>query len=387
MEKVRDRFMKEEAEQQDFLSNLFGWRRGEPGNKKIVQDILKNVEEYTGLVLPRSAKAREIQMSDEAIEMMEDRAFEEYGEARAHPFIAADKESEHCGKMIGTYLKDELVSADGRVHPYFSPLVKTGRTSCSRPNIQNIPRKGGIRGIYVAPVGKVLFACDYVQAELCSLAETCYRRYKKSVMRDVINSGEDLHQWFGDIIMKESKGSPNDGTDYRQMAKPCNFGFPGGLGKAKFQQFAKGYGVDLTRDDVRIVVDEKGEVIETVRDMRYIAQTINGRSRRNATYCSACNYSFQGLVADGAKIALWYLYQRGYKVVNFIHDEVIVELPLDDRLQHSVKEISALMIKGMQRVIHHVEIRTDGALMRRWYKEAKNITDEDGNLLIWEPNT
>jgi hypothetical protein len=44
------------------------------------------------------------------------------------------------------------------------------------------------------------------------------------------------------------------------------------------------------------------------------------------------------------------------------------------------------MIKGMQCVIKNVEIRTDGALMRRWYKEAKNITDEEGNLLIWEPS-
>jgi DNA polymerase I-like protein with 3'-5' exonuclease and polymerase domains len=434
MESVRQEFLKE-AEGYYGILALFGWRpklgwesgdvdddenadkpawsetgtsRGKGASDAIVQRILADIEEHIEVKLPRTKKSKKYQLNQETVDIL----WEATG--KDHPFIENYNEAKHCEKIISTYLKDALVHQDGRVHPFFSPLMKTGRTSCSRPNIQNIPRKGGVRGIYEAPQGHVLFACDYSQAELCSLAETCYLRQGKSVMRDVINSGEDLHRWFGRMIMEENGGSAEDGINYRQMAKPCNFGFPGGLGAANFQKFAKdSYGVKFSREQCvqlkglwleafpemihhlkpeedslhtirRVVVQDDGtEVLEV--DNRYIAQTINGRIRRNATYCSACNYSFQGLVADGAKMALWYLYLRGYRVVNFIHDEVIVELPIDDQLQTRVADISDLMIRGMKQVIHHVSIKTEGALMRRWYKEAEPVFDNEGNLLIWEP--
>lgn len=410
---VKNRFL-EEAEGYYKSLQVFGWRpkhQRMPGDhppSTVVQTILKDIEEYTELDLPKTPKAKTYQLNQQTVDILWDAI------GRDHPFIANYNEAKHCEKIISTYLKDSLVHEDGRVHPFFSPLVKTGRTSCARPNIQNIPRKGGVRGIYEAPPGYVLFACDYSQAELCSLAETCYLRQGKSVMRDVINSGEDLHRWFGEKIMLESGGNPDDGTNYRQMAKPCNFGFPGGLGAAKFQMLARNsYNVEFTREQCillkdlwidafpemdqhlkpeedeqhtirKIIINEEGEE-ELFVDNRYIAQTVNGRIRRNATYCSACNYAFQGLVADGAKMALWYLYQQGYRVVNFIHDEVIVELPLDDKLQYHVNAISKLMIAGMKRVIRTVDIKTEGALMPRWYKEAEPIFDDEGNLLIWEP--
>jgi DNA polymerase-1 len=407
MEKVRAEFQEEQKEHQKVL-NLFGWYPKTPGNSKVVQAILGDVEGHLGISLPKTPKAKTIQLNSDTVDILFNVT------SREHPFIKAYNDAQHCQKIVGTYLKDSIVAPDGRVHPHFKPLMKTGRTSCAGPNIQNIPRKGGIRGIYVPKPGHIFFACDYSQAELCSLAETCYLRYGKSVMRDVINEGEDLHRWFGRKIMQASKGSPDDGKDYRQMAKPCNFGFPGGLGAATFQQFAKDYGVIFSRDQCselkylwldafpemenhlkpeedtlhttsKIIKHDDGTE-ERVVDNRYIAQTINGRVRKNATYCSACNYAFQGLVADGAKMALWYLYRRGYTIVNFIHDEVIVELPIDDRLQESVKEISSLMIAGMKRVIRNVRIETEGALMYRWYKEAKPKYDNEGNLLIWEPS-
>jgi len=124
----------------------------------------------------------------------------------------------------------------------------------------------------------------------------------------------------------------------------------------------------------------------------YIASTITGRVRRNATFCSACNYEFQGLVADAAKIALWLLYTSGFKVLNFIHDEVIVELDEDENLQANCKKIDQLMVAGMEAVMPDVRVGAEGALMRKWYKEAvpiykKDITgnEEDTELIVWTP--
>ena len=50
-----------------------------------------------------------------------------------------------------------------RVHPKYSVLSKTGRASCSKPNIQGVPRQNLIRKQYQASAGQVLIACDYSQ--------------------------------------------------------------------------------------------------------------------------------------------------------------------------------------------------------------------------------
>ena len=71
-------------------------------------------------------------------------------------------------------------------------------------------------------------------------------------------------------------------------------------------------------------------------------------------------------------------------MINFIHDEVIVELRDDRNLQANIKRINDLMIMGMQQVITHVPIKVEGALMHKWSKEAKEARDSDGNLLPWE---
>ena len=75
-------------------------------------------------------------------------------------------------------LKANLIGVDGRMHAYFKPMVRTGRTSCSGPNLQNLPRDGGVRGQYEAPKGSVFFQCDYSQLELCALAQHCYINYE-----------------------------------------------------------------------------------------------------------------------------------------------------------------------------------------------------------------
>ena len=52
---------------------------------------------------------------------------------------------------------------------------------------------------------------------------------------------------------------------------------------------------------------------------KYVSQTLTGRVRNRCSFCSACNADFQGLAADGAKLALWEVAKRGYQICNFIH--------------------------------------------------------------------
>ncbi len=57
------------------------------------------------------------------------------------------------------------------------------------------------------------------------------------------------------------------------------------------------------------------------------AVTLTGRIRSNLTYTESKNSPFQGLAADGMKLALWKTIKEGYRVVAMIHDELIVEVP------------------------------------------------------------
>jgi hypothetical protein len=71
--------------------------------------------------------------------------------------------------------------------------------------------------------------------------------------------------------------------------------------------------------------------------------------------------------------------------VNFVHDEVIIELELSDpELQQRIKRVQELMVSGMKIACPDVDIKTESVLMLRWDKKAESVHDSDGNLLVWK---
>lgn len=359
---------------------------------------------------------------------------------------------DHARKIRSTYLNPELVGLDGRVHPRFSPLMKTGRTSASKPNTQNLTRKGGIRGIYIPSDGFLYLATDFNQLELCSLAQSCWTRFGTSKMRELINEGQDLHYWFGDILAQQvgvvftpEEAESDRRKEFRSRAKAANFGYPGGLGAATFVAYARGYGVDISlkeseeiRDlwlhhfpEMRLhlapVVDEywttrniqvylsshnlrPAFAIRTMQELTeylmeqgktpdeafkatsglaaYECRLVSGRLKRNCTFCAAANMQFQGLAADGAKIGLWEGYMQGWRVVNFIHDEIIQEVPVAwTPEQHTlyIEHVEKTLCDCMRQVLPDVAVRAESALMPRWYKEASLLKDKDGLVMVWTP--
>lgn len=103
--------------------------------------------------------------------------------------------------------------------------------------------------------------------------------------------------------------------------------------------------------------------------------TATGRLRANASYSACRNGIMQGLAADGAIHALWKLWRAGYRVVNFIHDEVICEVPEDERLPERVAEIEQLMIAGMQVVIPGAAVRVETSV-RRSFSKSDGVPDD-----------
>ena len=115
--------------------------------------------------------------------------------------------------------------------------------------------------------------------------------------------------------------------------------------------------------------------------------TATGRLRADASFTARHNTIFQGLAADGAKLALWKLWRAGYRVVNFIHDQVLVEVPEGSDLRRHAVRIKKLMISGMREVVADVRIDVAYAASGRWYKDAEEVYDATGEkLLVWKPS-
>ncbi|MBX2986754.1 MAG: hypothetical protein KF802_02555 [Bdellovibrionaceae bacterium] len=107
----------------------------------------------------------------------------------------------------------------------------------------------------------------------------------------------------------------------------------------------------------------------------------SGRVRGSCTYTQSKNTPFQGMSADGAKWAMVLLTLAGYKIVNFIHDEFIFELPLSIDLKKAETEIKSLMILGMNMVMPNIKVKAEAEYMISWSKDGTHYLDADGKLV------
>jgi DNA polymerase-1 len=199
-----------------------------------------------------------------------------------------------------------------------------------------------------------------------------------------------------------------DVDNARQTGKVANFGFPGGLGPAALVHFAlNNYGVRITEDKAR---ELKRAWLATWPEMRdyfkfidwhtsqpiprirqLFSNRVRGFNNSPRAYTEACNTMFQGLAADMAKHAGWLITQAcfdpnsplyGCRIVNFIHDEFILEAP-EFRAHEAALELSRLMIEAARYWLPNVRIAAKPQIMRRWSKKAKPVW-KDGRLIPWD---
>jgi len=255
----------------------------------------------------------------------------------------------------------------------FDSLLETGRTSTSKPKpplvgvqAQNFPRKAGARECLTPRPGHVFIVVDVPTAESRSLAQVCIDKFGFSVMADRINAGEDIHTWFASVIRNVSyeemlrrlksgnKLEAKQAKEDRQQAKPCNFGFPGGMGAPNFAGFAwKSYKVRFTLGQAQgyrqkwldsfrempLFFNWIGGLFPEERQYALVKHLRSGRWRGRVTYCAACNTQFQELTAMGASWGLIKVCRECYAVpdsplwncrpVLYTHDEIVAEAPIE----------------------------------------------------------
>jgi hypothetical protein len=98
--------------------------------------------------------------------------------------------------------------------------------------------------------------------------------------------------------------------------------------------------------------------------------TLTGRLRANTTFCSARNCLFQGVAADGALLGLWLVWRKGYTLVDFVHDQLVVETPADDQVWERAREVEELMKQGMLMVVPGMNVKVE-TVISRWLNKKE----------------
>jgi DNA polymerase I-like protein with 3'-5' exonuclease and polymerase domains len=367
---------------------------------KVAKDFMIRACATQGLE-PRLTATGAICMDREACEVMEDEVIRDYSH-----FLT-------LGKVLSTDVAMLRSATVLPVHPRYD-LAESGRTTCSKPNIQNVSRRKGSREPYTPRPGKLFAQADYGGLELATLAQVCMTLFGHSKLADALNAGRDPHTEVAAQLAKlpyeevkaRVKTDPALGH-LRQLAKALNFGLPGGLGAKTFIKFAKkSAGLDITEErfyelkqiwmytwpEVQELFQWAGE--KTAQDKPVVEQLFVGRFRGGCTYSSMLNSTFQGLGADCAKEAAWLITRACYladeasvlygsRMVAMVHDEYILEVDDDDLAHEKALELERLMIRGAKKYLPDVCISAPPTLQRCWSKDAEAVY-VDGRLVPWE---
>jgi len=359
----------------------------------------------------------DISLSEEALETIsDDPVIEAYlAYAKTNSFISKDLASLRKG-------------IDAPIHTRFDTFRETGRVSSYSPNLQNLPRRPyEIRECITAREGHAFAVVDYTAGELYALAQVCITLGIESRLAEILNAGRDPHLEVG-LDLLDNPCSYEEGTRWkaghngevwkarileaRQLAKICNFGWPGGMGPARFTEHAKGYGVDISLNrshELRegwldalpemplYFADVRSKCVDREKGHYRMQDRPGGRWRTCTSYPSACNYRFQALMSNGAKEALWRIAKAqlehgsvlsGTATVGFYHDEIVVEVPID-RGHECVNAMSKIMVDSYNVFVPDVPSRVEGHLTSCLSKRAEAVfsTTPDGSskLDVWHP--
>lgn len=281
-------------------------------------------------------------------------------------------------KLTSTYLnKLLLVQEGGFIHANFNLSgTTTGRFSSSNPNLQNLPKHGEIKSLFVPRAGNKFIYADYSQLELRVAAHLSQDKR----LIDAYTTGVDLHQETADIInTTRDKGKTinfaiiYNASGWRiaeimgwmddiplctsnQMFCECS------SCKKRFVQAEKGAqlieklfghyrGLKKYLDSQKKFMLKYGISISNFGRMRKLSD-INSPIRRKANHAlkAGFNLPIQSFGASICKRSMLSLYNQGFRIVNQIHDSVIVECP------EGVAEAVAVQVKDVMEHIYPLTV-------------------------------
>lgn len=256
---------------------------------------------------------------------------------------------------LDTFIKSwDEIAVDGQIHPSFNITARTGRTTCSNPNLQQVPQNSNVRGIIYARPGYAIIECDLSQAELRVAADFS----GDENMIHAYQSGSDLHSKTTQLMFGDTSGlSKDEQKRKRTYSKSTNFGFLYGMQAKSFVDYAKTYGLSLSlkeAEELRRMFFEAYPTlllwhrrnIEFAQNKGYV-EAPSGRKRflrdiwsddwvkRSSAERQSLNSAVQGFASDCCISALAdivfsdELDHTRARVLGSVHDAILVEAKED----------------------------------------------------------
>jgi len=306
--------------------------------------------------------------------------------AAQYPVIAQLLEYRTVQKALTSYGQNmiELINpATGRLHADFRQIgAPTGRFSCTNPNIQQVPHAVEYRRCFSGhPAGRKLIIADYSQIELRILAEFS----GDQGFINAFNSGADLHRVTAAEVFNVSLDQVS--REQRDFAKRLNFGVVYGIGAQRFSLMT-GLSISEAENVLRkyfatyrqLDTYLREAADRAVRDRQ--ARTASGRLVRfryddqdrqqiSMTKRNGKNTPIQGTSADILKRALRLLRdelkETSGRVVNIIHDEIVVEADAGDA-DEVARRVERAMCAAGEEYLTTVPVKVEIEIGDEWVK-------------------
>lgn len=292
----------------------------------------------------------------------------------------------------------------------------TGRTSCTDPNLQQVPRDPIIRNLVGAPEGWSVVEIDYSQAELRIAAIMS----GDETMKRIYQTGGDIHTHTYEMITGEKVSDDKYiRKEQRKKAKAVNFGFVYGMGWRKFKIYARdNYGVDLTDKEAeqwrerffqayhslpkwhakqRRIVQSMGQVRSPIGRLRRLPDIYStDKSKKAEAERQSINSPVQGFGSDLTILGMseimgnaqyydpdYVLDKDKFFVIGTVHDATLFEVRNDYLMEFCPRAKHILEHpKALEDVFHFdtdVPIVADVAVGRSWGAGIELHMEEGGD--------
>lgn len=120
---------------------------------------------------------------------------------------------------LETFIKSwDKIQVNDKIYPSFNITARTGRTTCSNPNLQQIPQDKNVRNLIEARPGWKIIEQDFSQIEL----RVASMFSGDANMQHAYQSGSDLHSKTTELLFGDTSHlSPQEQKRKRTQAKSC----------------------------------------------------------------------------------------------------------------------------------------------------------------------
>uniref|UniRef100_A0A6M3J4B6 Putative DNA polymerase n=1 Tax=viral metagenome TaxID=1070528 RepID=A0A6M3J4B6_9ZZZZ len=250
------------------------------------------------------------------------------------PIVQGILKYRKLAKEKGTYVDNYTrgFGIDGRLHCEFKQCrTTTGRLSSNNPNLQNVPREGEMRKLFVASEGHKLIRVDWSQLELRIFAALTQ---DPEMVRAFQDPNTDIHQETAEALGVTRDIAKNinflmlyGGTEWRISRE---YGVPLEEAKAYLRLYHYKYKhIQKYFDDIKRQASTDKEVFSYFgRKRRMDALFADDWRVREQGLKEAYNMGIQSTAVDVVKLAMIDLhYKHQAKLLLQVHDELVLEVP------------------------------------------------------------